>query len=125
MINPIRTAVTDPVASAANPPSSSSSSATASAAAAQAPTEQMFLQLLVSQIKNQDPLNPTDATQFVGELAQFSELEQVIAMRQDLDAMKPTTQGNPFGTGSGSGTGSGGVTGTGTANAAPRISQQS
>jgi flagellar basal-body rod modification protein FlgD len=51
-----------------------------------APSEDLFLQLLVAQIKNQDPLNPTDGTQFVSQLAQFSELEQVVAIRGDLDA---------------------------------------
>jgi flagellar basal-body rod modification protein FlgD len=50
------------------------------------PSKDMFLQLLVAQIKNQDPLNPSDGTQFVAQLAQFSELEQVIAIRGDLDA---------------------------------------
>ena len=49
------------------------------------PTTDMFLQLLVAQIQNQDPLNPADGTQFVSQLAQFSELEQVIAIRGDLD----------------------------------------
>ena len=44
-----------------------------------------FLKLLVSQIKNQNPLNPSDGTQFVAQLAQFSELEQMVAIRQDLD----------------------------------------
>ena len=50
------------------------------------PTEQMFLQLLVSQIQNQDPLNPADGTQFVAQLAQFSELEQVIGIRGDIES---------------------------------------
>ena len=50
------------------------------------PSKDLFLQLLVAQIKNQDPLNPSDGTQFVAQLAQFSELEQVIAIRTDLDA---------------------------------------
>jgi flagellar basal-body rod modification protein FlgD len=50
------------------------------------PDKQMFLQLLVSQIKNQDPLNPVDGTQFVSQLAQFSQLEQLIAIRGDLDS---------------------------------------
>ena len=62
-------------------PSSSTSSSTTSGA----PTEQMFLQLLVAQMQNQDPLNPTDGTQFVAQLAQFSELEQVIAIRSDIE----------------------------------------
>jgi len=36
-----------------------------------------FLQLLVTQLKNQDPLQPMDNTEFVAQLAQFSSLEQV------------------------------------------------
>jgi len=35
-----------------------------------------FLTLLVTQLKNQDPLKPMDSTSFVAELAQFSQLEQ-------------------------------------------------
>ena len=50
--------------------------------------EQTFLKLLVAQIKNQNPLNPTDGTQFVSQLAQFSQLEQMIAVRQDADALR-------------------------------------
>jgi flagellar basal-body rod modification protein FlgD len=48
----------------------------------------VFLNLLVAQIKNQDPLNPTDGSQFVAQLAQFSQLEQTMAMRQSLDGIK-------------------------------------
>jgi flagellar basal-body rod modification protein FlgD len=51
------------------------------------PSEGVFLQLLVSQLKNQDPLNPTDSTTFVTQLAQFSELEQVIGIKTDTDAL--------------------------------------
>ena len=50
--------------------------------------EQTFLKLFVAQLKNQDPLNPQDATQFVAQLAQFSQLEQSLQMRQDLDAVR-------------------------------------
>jgi flagellar basal-body rod modification protein FlgD len=46
-----------------------------------------FLQLLVAQLKNQDPESPTDGTQFVTQLAQFSSLETGLASRQDLDAI--------------------------------------
>jgi flagellar basal-body rod modification protein FlgD len=56
-----------------------------------AATKEMFLQLLVAQIKNQDPLNPTDSVQFVSQLAQFSELEQVIAIRGDVDNLAGVT----------------------------------
>lgn len=50
-------------------------------------TKDAFLQLLVAQIKNQDPLNPTDGVQFLSQLAQFSELEQLIGMRSDLQQL--------------------------------------
>ena len=46
-----------------------------------------FLQLLVAQIQNQDPLNPTDGLEFLTQLAQFSELEQMIGIRSDLQAL--------------------------------------
>jgi flagellar basal-body rod modification protein FlgD len=51
-------------------------------------SEQTFLQLFVSQLKNQDPLNPADGTQFVTQLAQFSELEQVIGINQNVGAIR-------------------------------------
>ncbi len=50
-------------------------------------TKEVFLQLLVSQIKNQDPLNPMDSMNFVTQLAQFSQLEAVLGMRKDLQAV--------------------------------------
>jgi len=56
----------------------------------------MFLQLLVAQLQNQDPLNPTDGTQFVTQLAQFQQLEtslntgqDIAAIRADLDQVTP------------------------------------
>jgi flagellar basal-body rod modification protein FlgD len=51
-------------------------------------TKNMFLQLLVSQIKNQDPLNPTDGVQFLTQLAQFQQLEQSMNMGQDMSAVR-------------------------------------
>jgi flagellar basal-body rod modification protein FlgD len=52
-----------------------------------APTEGTFLTLLVTQLKNQDPLNPTDSTQFVSELAQFSSLEQLMNINTGVTAI--------------------------------------
>lgn len=49
---------------------------------------QTFLLLLVTQLKNQDPLNPQDPTQFVSQLAEFSSLEQLLGMRQSLQAIE-------------------------------------
>ena len=37
----------------------------------------MFLKLMVAQLKNQDPSNPTDSTQFLAQTAQFTSLEKL------------------------------------------------
>jgi flagellar basal-body rod modification protein FlgD len=44
-----------------------------------------FLLLLTTQLKNQDPLAPLDATQFVSQLSQFASVEQMIVSNQKLD----------------------------------------
>jgi len=46
-----------------------------------------FMELLLAQMKNQDPLNPADNTQFVAQLAQFSSLEQMTNMNTNLENM--------------------------------------
>jgi flagellar basal-body rod modification protein FlgD len=60
----------------------------AATASSRAVSKDMFLQLLVAQLKNQDPLKPQDGSEFVAQLAQFSNLEQSIASRDDLDAIR-------------------------------------
>ena len=67
--------------------SSASGAAAAPAAANDLVSKKMFLQLLVAQIKNQDPLNPADSLQFVTQLAQFTQLEQTENMGADLAAV--------------------------------------
>jgi flagellar basal-body rod modification protein FlgD len=52
-----------------------------------------FLKLLVAQLKNQDPLKPQDNATFVAELAQFSNLEQVIGINDRLDMLSLQSQG--------------------------------
>jgi len=61
--------------------------------------EETFLKLLVSQLKNQDPLKPPDTSQFVGQLTAYSQLEQLIGIRQNTtatgtgkDAVPPPTK---------------------------------
>jgi flagellar basal-body rod modification protein FlgD len=51
-------------------------------------TKNMFLQLLVAQLKNQDPLQPADGTQFMTQLAQFQQLEQSMNTGQDITAIR-------------------------------------
>lgn len=47
--------------------------------------KQDFLNLLVSQLANQDPLNPMDNQQFASQLAQFSSLEQMTNIQSLLE----------------------------------------
>jgi len=51
-------------------------------------TKNMFLQLMVAQIKNQDPMSPSDGVQFLTQLAQFQQLEQAMNSGQDLSAIR-------------------------------------
>ena len=48
-------------------------------------SKEMFLKLLVAQIQNQNPLSPADPTQFLGQLTQYSMLEQLILIRQGVE----------------------------------------
>ena len=47
-----------------------------------------FLTMLVAQLKNQDPLNPLDGTDFTAQLAQFSSLEQQFNMNDNLSEIQ-------------------------------------
>jgi flagellar basal-body rod modification protein FlgD len=70
------------------PPSSNPASATTSTSNPLA-SESTFLTLLVSQLQNQDPLNPVDSTQFVSQLTSYSQLEQLINIDQNTTPVAP------------------------------------
>ncbi len=46
-----------------------------------------FLTMLMAQIKNQDPLNPMDNTEFTAQMAQFTSLEQLFNVNDTLNMM--------------------------------------
>ena len=52
--------------------------------------KEAFLQLLVAQMKYQDPLEPTSNTEYISQLATFSSLEEMQNMRASLEATQAT-----------------------------------
>lgn len=46
-----------------------------------------FLQLLIAEMKNQDPTKPIDSAQYVAQLATFSSVEQAVQTNAKLDSM--------------------------------------
>ena len=58
-----------------------------------------FLQLLVAQLKNQDPMDPVKNEDFLAQLATFSSLEQLIAIKEGVNLLAGMmTQADPNGT---------------------------
>ena len=64
-------------------------------------SESTFLTLLVSQLQNQDPLNPTDSNQFVSQLTGFSQLEQLINIDTNTKPAATTSTATTSTTGTG------------------------
>ncbi len=54
--------------------------------------QQEFMTLLLAQLKNQDPMNPMDNADFTAQMAQFSSLEQLVNVNENLGAL--TTAAN-------------------------------
>lgn len=78
---------TTPVAAMAASTAAQNNAAASALSSNSTPTESMFLQLLVAQLKNQDPTTPQDPTAFVSELAQFSALEQDVTIATNTTTM--------------------------------------
>jgi len=115
VLNHNLTSPSQPSAAGTGPASNSSGTSNSSTSASSSSTDQLtnestFLQLLVAQIQNQDPLNPADSIQFIGQLVQFSQLEQLLS----IDKGVTTLAGDVSGTSGTSGTsGNSGTSGTG------------
>ena len=50
--------------------------------------KEVFLQLLVTQLQHQDPLDPQDNSAFLAQLAQFSSLESLQTIQDDMTALR-------------------------------------
>jgi flagellar basal-body rod modification protein FlgD len=76
-----------------------SASATDTASSSSGDTEKAalgrddFLNMLLAQLKNQDPLDPQDATQFTAQLATFSMLEQLVSIEHDVSHLGDLLEG--------------------------------
>ena len=79
------TTTTDPIASAAS-------------VGGKDVSKDLFLKLMVAQLKNQNPLNPVDGTDFLMQLSQISSVEQMVEMKKSLssihDLLQNATGGN-------------------------------
>ena len=75
-----------------NATSSTQQAKAATDAAAASLDYNSFLKLLLAQLKNQDPTKPMDSTEYMSQLASFSNVEQSIKMNNKLDAMLTNQQ---------------------------------
>jgi len=92
----------DVMSAAVQPPAKaqdtgSTSGASSSSANTATVTANDFLQLLVAEMKNQDPTANTDPTQYINQLVQVNSLEQLVQINQDLggggtDSTAPSAQ---------------------------------
>ncbi len=83
-----------PLASTTASPGSagtSSSSSSASTAAQTTVDYNSFLTLLVQELKNQDPTSPSDPTQYLSQIATFSNVQQAVQSNSKLDSLLTTT----------------------------------
>lgn len=70
----------------------SATSAPSTAAAKNTVDYNSFLKLLVTQMQNQDPTAPTDSSQYLSQLASFSNVEQAVQMNTKLDSLLSMSQ---------------------------------
>lgn len=75
------------VTSATDSTSTSSSTSSTTTTASNSVDYNTFLQLLVAEMKNQDPTNPMDTSQYMSQFAQMSSVEQAIQTNAKLDTL--------------------------------------
>jgi flagellar basal-body rod modification protein FlgD len=73
--------------------STASTTATSSATGSSNITSDDFLTLLVSELKNQDPTQPTDPNQYITQLAQVNSLQQLISINQGIGTLDSAISG--------------------------------
>ena len=86
-----------PRAAAPTAPSSTGSAATDSSATASTATitANDFLTLLVAEMKNQDPTQPTDPTQYISQMVNVNSLQQLIGINQGITSLDTVAGTSP------------------------------
>lgn len=81
------------VSSSTAPPAATTTTkpSTPSSAASAAVDYTSFLQLLVQELKNQDPTNPSDPTQYLSQIATFSNVQQAVQTNATLSTLLTAT----------------------------------
>ncbi len=80
-------------ASASDSSSSSGDDSSSSSTSTAAITANDFLELLVTEMKNQDPTATTDPNEYINQLVQVNSLEQLIQINQDLGSAASSASG--------------------------------
>lgn len=57
-------------------------------------TKDQFLQLLITQLQNQDPLSPSDADQFTAQMMQMGQLEQLMTLNTGMETLTNAQSGS-------------------------------
>ncbi len=76
--------------SATNAASSAGATDDVTSTANRLANQDIFMQLLVAQLKYQNPMDPADGVEFMTQLTQFSQLEQTVSIREDLESLTET-----------------------------------
>ena len=90
----VASALSSPRAVQATPKTATTSTTNSSNAADTSNiTSNDFLTLLVSELKNQDPTQPTDPNQYITQLAQVNSLQQLISINQGIGTLDTAISG--------------------------------
>jgi flagellar basal-body rod modification protein FlgD len=82
---------TNPIGSATSGTSAATAAAASSSASIGGLTMNDFLTLMTAQLKNQDPLNPTDSNQFLSQLSQLSTVEGISQLNTSVNTLSNST----------------------------------
>jgi flagellar basal-body rod modification protein FlgD len=90
---------TNPIASSTNSASTNGSASSSAVSSALNITPADFLQLITTQMKDQNPLQPADPTQFLSQLEQMSEVSSMQSMQSSLTSLQTGLQSSQMANG--------------------------